>query len=458
MIAGALAGAGLGVAALVWMFSGALAPPKVEVPTFHDLDADAGAKEGTAGTAGTAGTRANRPADARRPGVATTVYPALTSVYDWPREPEAPKLIDDTRYAEALVLLCGPHADREVRPWYAPWILRSSKEFGSDPFLLGALMFRESGCSKRSRHERIGLAGIDPALYRRDLRGRSYHYRELADGKWLEQTLALERFPFENDFLHSPESNLYFAAAFLHAWEQQARGLRAAFVQRSEYRHYVSHYIWGDLVQGHRHEDWILAERRRLLEYYGAIVPRAAIRWRGFELGCPLDGCPRLVISTLGDSRANGARAHAGNDFESTMGEPVRAIADGKVVFAGVDLPGRGSASKVPIWAQRQADPEEMGAGGLYVCIDHGESAEQEKLVSCYMHLEAATVVQDRVVKRGEQVGRVGTSGIKESRPHLHFEIRASEGVMRAMDVLTGIAIGNPVHRPPQEGATQSGK
>jgi murein DD-endopeptidase MepM/ murein hydrolase activator NlpD len=95
-----------------------------------------------------------------------------------------------------------------------------------------------------------------------------------------------------------------------------------------------------------------------------------------------------------------------------------------------------------------------MGAGGLYVCIDHGESAE-EKLVSCYMHLEAATVVQDRVVTRGEQIGRVGTSGIKQSRPHLHFELHASDGVHASLEVLRGIAIGSPtVHAPPQADET----
>src|SRR5690606_23376053 len=146
-------------------------------------------------------------------------------------------------------------------------------------------------------------------------------------------------------------------------------------------------YFWGDQVRSHREEDWVLVERRRLLEYYGALTPRSPIKWRGFELGCPLDGCPRLVTSTLGDPRANGARLHKGNDFESTIGEPVRAIADGTVVFAGVDLPGRGSASRIPIWAQRNVDPGEMGAGGLYVCIDHGTSDEGADLVSCYMHL-----------------------------------------------------------------------
>jgi murein DD-endopeptidase MepM/ murein hydrolase activator NlpD len=357
--------------------------------------------------------------------------------------------VDDKRFAEALALLCGPHADPHVRRSYAPWILQAARELGADPFLLGGLIFRLSGCVSQSHGARLGLSGLDAALYQPNLQGGTYRYR-VFDGAWHERTLALDRFPFEPAALRRPEPNLYFAAAFLRGWEEQARGIRAAFVQDSDYRHYVSHYFWGDRVRSHREEDWVLVERRRLLEYYGALAPRPPVVWRGFTLGCPLDGCPRVVTSTLGDSRAGGTRAHKGNDFESTMGEPVRAVGDGKVLFAGVDLPGKGAASKIPIWAQRDVDPTDMGAGGLYVCIDHGTSRTREQLVSCYMHLEAATVVQDRIVKRGEQVGRVGTSGIKESRPHLHFEFHAGDGVHAALEVLKGIALGSPSVHPPE--------
>jgi murein DD-endopeptidase MepM/ murein hydrolase activator NlpD len=369
-------------------------------------------------------------------------------VYEWPREPESPVGIDDTRFAEALTVLCGPRADRQVRAWYAPWILRAARELDADPFLLGALMFRASGCVQKRRGDRVGLTGLDPSLYSRDLRGGNYHFRAFDGKHWVERVLPLDRFPFEGDFISSPESNIYFAAGFLRAFREQQRGLRIAFTHPSEYRHYVSHFVWGDRVKSHREEDWILIDRRRLLEYYGALPPRPPITWRGFTLGCPLDGCPRVVTSTLGDARGD-ARVHKGNDFESTQGEPVRAVADGTVVFAGVDLPGRGAASKIPIWAQRNVDPESMGVGGLYACIDHGQSSTSEQLVSCYMHLDAATVVQGRQIKRGEQVGRVGTSGIKQSRPHLHFELHASDGVHAALEVLTGLAFGTPVLRPP---------
>lgn len=405
------------------------------------------------------GKRSTRPETARVLDFPQTVYPSLTSIYDWPREPDSPPApIDDNRFTEALVLLCGPHADREVRAWYAPFLLRAAREFVADPFLLGALMFRMSGCVQRAGREREGLTGIASSLYAALIKRGVFRYRVFDEEAWRERSLSVKRFPFDSAFVASPESNLYFAAAFLRAWEEQARGARAAFPQRSEYRHFVSHFVWGDSVQSHREEDWILVERRRLLEYYGATKPRPPVRWHGFQLGCPLDGCPRVVTSTLGDARAGGTRVHAGNDFESTQGEPVRAIADGLVVFAGVDLPGRGAASRIPIWAQRNVDPAAMGAGGLYVCIDHGQSKSGESLVSCYMHLETASVVLGRSVTRGEQVGIVGTSGIKESRPHLHFELHSSAGVHKATELLAGLALGNPVPRPPEPGAPLSGQ
>lgn len=366
----------------------------------------------------------------------------LTSVYDWPAEPPAPTQVAERSFAEALVLACGPHADLEVREWYAPWILRYARMHGTDPFLVGALMIWATGCSSGVAREGKGLTGLRAELYGRDIHDRAYRYVSFVGGAWQSRSVALDAFPFTESFITNPESSIYFAAAFLRMWNDQQRGLRVAFPQPSEYRHYVSHYVWGDEVRSHREEDLILVQRRRMLEYYDAARPRQTVQWHGFEVGCPLDGCPRVVTSTLGDARAGGARIHAGNDFESLYGEPVRAVADGVVVFAGVDLPGRGAVSRLPIWAQRNVDSSEAGPGGLYVCIDHGRSSAGESLVSCAMHLDAATVVEGRTLRRGEQIGRVGRSGIKQSKPHLHLELHTNAGVRRAVEVLAGLALG----------------
>lgn len=395
--------------------------------------------------------RAVRPPTPRAPTRARQLLPALVAADEWPSEPVAPHPVEDARFLEALATLCGPHADAAVRPWYGPWILQAARSFEADPFMLGALFFRESECVDAQRAE--GMLNLDSALYRADMRGHSYRYTAFAQGTWVPRQLSLSAFPYSPEFVRNPQSSLYFAAAFLRAWEDQVRGLRAAFVQPTEYRSYVSHYFWGDQVQSNREEDAVLVARRRLLEYYGATTPQPPVAWRGFELGCPLDGCPRVVTSTLGDAREDGKRLHAGNDFESYRGEPVRAAADGQIVFAGVDLPGRGAASKLPIWAQKNLDSSEMGAGGLYICIDHGQR-HHERLITCYMHLEAAMVAQGRWVKRGEQIGRVGTSGIRQSRPHLHFELHSNHGAQRATDLMHPLALGHP----PTHAATKHAK
>ena len=54
----------------------------------------------------------------------------------------------------------------------------------------------------------------------------------------------------------------------------------------------------------------------------------------------PLEGAPRLGTSGLGVDRDGGERSHRGVDIDATVGEPVRAVADGVVQFAGVDMTG----------------------------------------------------------------------------------------------------------------------
>lgn len=391
-----------------------------------------------------------RPTARRIPSRPRHALSTLVAPHEWPPETPSPTQVDDSRFLEALVALCGPHADDAVRPWYGPWVLQSARRHAADPFMLGALLFVTSECADRQHPE--GMLQLDVAMYTGGLHARTYRYAAFVDGAWIERDMPLDAFPLTEDFARSTQSAIYFAAAFLRVWEDQSPGLRSIFVQPAEFRSYVSHYFWGDTVGSNREEDAVLVARRRLLEYYGAKAPSPAVRWRGFELGCPLDGCPRIVTSTLGDARDGGKRLHAGNDFESYRGEPVRAVADGQVVFAGVDWPGVGAASKIPIWAQRNVDASEMGAGGLYICIDHGER-QREQLLSCYMHLESAMVAQGRWVARGDQIGRVGTTGIRQSRPHLHFELHSNGGAHRATDLMTPLALGRPTAQAAQHDA-----
>jgi murein DD-endopeptidase MepM/ murein hydrolase activator NlpD len=86
---------------------------------------------------------------------------------------------------------------------------------------------------------------------------------------------------------------------------------------------------------------------------------------------------------------------HTGLDFRAQMGDPVRATANGKVVSAG--------------WA---------GGYGRMVELDHGNG-----LSTRYGHLSEIDVKVGEVVKIGQVLGEVGSTG-RSTGPHLHYETR----------------------------------
>lgn len=83
---------------------------------------------------------------------------------------------------------------------------------------------------------------------------------------------------------------------------------------------------------------------------------------------------------------------HSGVDIPARRGTPVLAPAAGVVVDVGTYI-----------------------LTGHTVLIDHGQGA-----VSAYFHLDTATVSKGDVVRPGERIGRVGSTGLATG-PHLHF-------------------------------------
>lgn len=88
-------------------------------------------------------------------------------------------------------------------------------------------------------------------------------------------------------------------------------------------------------------------------------------------------------------------RLHAGVDFGATWGSPIYAAADGQVVRAG--------------WA---------GGYGRQVRLAHGGG-----LVSSYSHMSEVAAEPGSIVRRGQLIGYVGSSGLSTG-PHLHFEVQ----------------------------------
>jgi len=89
-------------------------------------------------------------------------------------------------------------------------------------------------------------------------------------------------------------------------------------------------------------------------------------------------------------------RPHKGVDFAAPRGTPVRAVASGKVEFAG-----------------------RQGGYGNFVCIDHPGPYD-----TAYAHLDriAKGLRQGDLVERGQIIGYVGDTGLATG-PHLHFEL-----------------------------------
>jgi murein DD-endopeptidase MepM/ murein hydrolase activator NlpD len=127
-----------------------------------------------------------------------------------------------------------------------------------------------------------------------------------------------------------------------------------------------------------------------------------------FPVGAP-DGVGYYDAQPFG-----GDSAHLGNDWngvrggDSDLGDPVLAVAAGRVVDA----------------------TDHEGGWGNVVRIAHRvrEDDGSERVVeSLYAHLERVDVQLGQLVDRGEPIGTIGTAdGVY--RAHLHLEIRAYVG------------------------------
>jgi hypothetical protein len=321
----------------------------------------------------------------------------------WPAEPPpAAGPIDAARFDAAVVKLCGEVARDEGLPEVARVVREAAAETNSDPFMLAALAYRESRCRPSLvSSSGIGLLQIKPSMFAAGAR------------------LPFPRADLERDKLLDPAHNLRVGAALLGMWEAEHAALDRA-LGSTPHRSAVAHFFWGDKVWGATPEDRTLTARRRLLDAYESAP--VAFRPSSLELAitCPLEGAPRLGTSGLGVDRDGGERSHRGVDIDATIGEPVRAVADGVVQFAGVDLQGDHPALGLePRYLKRwRRKASKMGPGGFFVRIMHEGGVR-----SGYFHLNSFRVEAGQVVHAGDVIGTVGRTGVKVSGSHLHFEI-----------------------------------
>jgi len=112
-----------------------------------------------------------------------------------------------------------------------------------------------------------------------------------------------------------------------------------------------------------------------------------------FNAMWPTEG---LITTYFGEVGSLSPRGHSGLDIAAPQGTPVVAADDGEILKA--------------YWNQD-------GYGGL-VIVGHPSGYE-----TWYGHLESFDVAKGDQVKRGEEIGLMGSTGFSTG-PHLHFEVR----------------------------------
>lgn len=110
------------------------------------------------------------------------------------------------------------------------------------------------------------------------------------------------------------------------------------------------------------------------------------------KMSWPVDGQVQRLFGRV----RSGTVKWKGVTIEAATGSAIQAIADGRVIYAN--------------W---------MRGYGLLLVLDHGDG-----YMSLYGHNQTILPAVGDVVRRGEEIARVGQSGGRES-PGLYFEIRA---------------------------------
>ena len=117
--------------------------------------------------------------------------------------------------------------------------------------------------------------------------------------------------------------------------------------------------------------------------------------------------CNGAIVGKYGEPRST--HVHNGIDIAVPVGTPIKAVADGKVYYAGAN------------------DPKGYGQ---YVIITH--EINGKIVTSEYGHLSSWNVYAGQQIKQGQIIAKSGNTGHSQG-PHLHITIR--EGVYKGTPV-----------------------
>jgi murein DD-endopeptidase MepM/ murein hydrolase activator NlpD len=113
-----------------------------------------------------------------------------------------------------------------------------------------------------------------------------------------------------------------------------------------------------------------------------------------FNFIMPAEGTVTGVYGTQRYYNGKKGNFHNGHDIAGDSGTPVYAPSSGKVVLTG-----------------------DYYYNGKFIMINHGNN-----LISMFLHLNDIFIAQDQIVKKGEIIGTIGSTGLSTG-PHLHWSV-----------------------------------
>ena len=163
----------------------------------------------------------------------------------------------------------------------------------------------------------------------------------------------------------------------------------------SLHRNHIHVTVYGNAATGLQHDDGGSADGSRGV---------AAGHWTTPLAGSYVVGCAwACYVSAAG-------LPHTGQDFEVSIGTPVRSTNDGTV----------------------EVSKDLNGSYGRYLVI---RDRADPKVAVYYAHLSVRSVHVGQQVSAGQVIGRTGSTG-NSSGPHLHYEIRIDGNPVNPMPFL----------------------
>lgn len=125
---------------------------------------------------------------------------------------------------------------------------------------------------------------------------------------------------------------------------------------------------------------------------------------------------------------------HRGVDITASIGTPVYAVADGKVIFSGFS----------------SNDDTPSSGYGYVVYLEHDEKIDDLKVETRYGHLSGLNVNFNDEIKKGDLIGLSGNTGGSRI-PHLHFEVLIDKLSIDPLEFLPDIGFKNLTDKPSEK-------